>query len=96
MGRNVRMHLTSRAPHTHVHVLPSQQLPVVDKEGRVFIVLAGMPEKGNWSEVNENASNALEAARAGEEPEYHRRGKHVAATMGISDGQGSSVRGNIG
>lgn len=86
------MHLMPSDPHTHCYILFSQQLPIVDKEGRVFIVLAGMPEKGNWNEVNEDASKALAAARAGEEPVYHRRGKHVAATMGISDGQGSSVR----
>ncbi|KAI9068209.1 hypothetical protein FKP32DRAFT_1562192, partial [Trametes sanguinea] len=73
--------------------------PILDKDGRVFAVLAGSPRDSNWGRVNEEIQEIFETAReayglTGKQVN-HRRGDFPAVTSGISFGGGQQVVANL-
>ncbi|KAF9546877.1 hypothetical protein CPC08DRAFT_769561 [Agrocybe pediades] len=68
-------------------------IPLVDKEGRVWGVLAGQPNDPQWAELHVEAADALESHRnrcVASKKKPNRRGKFNALRCGISHGGGQS------
>src|ERR1700737_4784726 len=66
-------------------------IPIIDAEGRVFALCAGMPKDG-WAGIMAEGVDALEAARRDcdlkPEESNHRRGNYMCLRTGVSIGGG--------
>ncbi|KAI9061264.1 hypothetical protein FKP32DRAFT_1533454, partial [Trametes sanguinea] len=73
--------------------------PILDKDGRVFAVLAGRPRNSDWDEVNKDLQDVFETTREAygltAKQISHRRGEFPAVTCGISYGGGQQRVANL-
>ncbi|KAI9068801.1 hypothetical protein FKP32DRAFT_1560975, partial [Trametes sanguinea] len=73
--------------------------PILDKNGRVFAVLAGRPRDSNWDQVNKDLQSIFETTREAyaltSKQTIHRRGDFPAVTCGISYGGGQQRVSNL-
>ncbi|KAH9845983.1 hypothetical protein C2E23DRAFT_745132, partial [Lenzites betulinus] len=73
--------------------------PILDKNGRVFAVLAGHPRDPTWHHVNEELQRIFELSRdaysASASQMEHRRGEFCAVSCGISYGGGQKRVSNL-
>ncbi|KAI9056573.1 hypothetical protein FKP32DRAFT_1586074, partial [Trametes sanguinea] len=73
--------------------------PILDKNGRVFAVLAGRPQDCHWDTINSNLQDLFERARDAysldEKQTDHRRGTYAAIGAGISFGGGQQRVSNL-
>ncbi|KAI9060951.1 hypothetical protein FKP32DRAFT_1576973, partial [Trametes sanguinea] len=73
--------------------------PILDKNNRVFAVLAGRPRDTSWDDVNKQLQDVFDAARdtyrLTSQQREHRRGAFPAIATGISFGGGQQRVANL-
>ena len=66
---------------------------IVDKNGRLFVLLCGRPRDPGWDGVNNRFAEAVRGAREGVSSKgCQRRGEFTNASVGVIIGQGAKVR----
>jgi hypothetical protein len=77
-----------------------QTRPILDKEGRLIVLLAGSPrDRVGWEEVKEEMAEAIEQGgrtiSCGARHRFHKRGVFPALTVGPFFGGGAKVSGTL-
>jgi hypothetical protein len=74
-------------------------MPILTRERRLVVLMAGQPDDNDWCSLNDEGSAALEQARREckipPKKVLHRRGRFHALRCGVSHGGGQKLPGNL-